>query len=190
MRKHLLLAAGLVGAISCAGEVPSAPTVRTPAFATRDEGGRPPGQKRTGDAVAGRFTPINCSPKSTATGTALIGPSGGIINIGTHRLIVPAGALQAKVQISGTVPEGKPFQIDLQPHGLRFKKAAGLILDATSCVDVPRIVYLIDQVNVSEPIDAFYSNWWKAIACPIWHFSGYAIYLGERGGDESAGGTQ
>ena len=60
-------------------------------------------------------------------------------------------------------------------HGLTFKKPAGLILDATSCVDVPTIVYLIDQVTVSAQIEAVYSNWWHTIACPIWHFSGYSV---------------
>jgi hypothetical protein len=73
------------------------------------------------------------------------------------------------------VTEGKPFEVDLQPHGLTFSKAAGLVLDAASCIEVPSIVYLIDEETVSDPIAAIYSNWWHAIACPIWHFSGYAV---------------
>lgn len=102
-----------------------------------------------------------------------------MLRVGPHKLIVPAGALRSWVRISGTVPEGKPFQIDLQPHGLQFHKAAGLVLDATSCTDVPTIVYLIDQYNLGPPIRAMYSNWWLTIACPIWHFSGYMVAFSE-----------
>ena len=125
--------------------------------------------------LSGAATPLNCKPAHPSYGSAVIGPEGGSLIIGSNRLIVPPGALTKPVLITGTVPEGKPFEVDLQPHGLTFKNAAGLILDATSCLDVPNIVYLIDQVTVSDPIEAVYSNWWHTIACPIWHFSGYAV---------------
>jgi hypothetical protein len=188
MRK-LLLSAVLVGVAACAGDSPTAP-VAGGAAANQSyyRGPSLPGARRTQSALSGDFVPLNCVPRTSAQGSAVIGPAGGTLWIGAHRLIVPAGALTEKVLISGTVPEGRPFEIDLQPHGLQFRKAAGLILDARSCVDVPPIVYLIDQVNVSPPIAAIYSNWWKMIACPIWHFSGYAVafYSGEEANAGSA----
>lgn len=188
MRKLVIAFLALVTVVACSGDGPTAP-VSTKAPATLNGSGNGngyaygstngysglPGERRLGAADTDKFTPLNCSPRFESRGSAWIGPAGGILRIGNHRLIVPAGALTRKVFISGTVPQGKPFQIDLQPHGLQFRKAAGLILDASSCVDVPTIVYLIDQVTVSDPIPAVYSNWWKAIACPIWHFSGYSI---------------
>jgi hypothetical protein len=179
MRKLILAALALAAVVACTGDSPTGPVAQAPA-ATRNTY---PGSHRTRDALSGKFVPANCTPKNAAEGTALIGPRGGVLNIGTHRLIIPAGALDRTVQISGSVPAGKPFEVDLQPHGLRFRKAAGLILDATSCTDVPPIVYLIDQYTVTPPIPAFYSNWWKAIACPIWHFSGYMVAF-ESGGYE------
>lgn len=185
MRK-LIAALALVAAVACTGDGPAAPVSATSSASLNGDGSGNayghdwgytglPGERRIGAADGDKFTPLNCSPRFESRGSAWIGPSGGILRIGSHRLIVPAGALTRNVFISGTVPQGKPFQIDLQPHGLQFRKAAGLILDASSCIDVPTIVYLIDQVTVSEPIPAIYSNWWKAIACPIWHFSGYSI---------------
>jgi hypothetical protein len=187
MRKYLSIAAVLFAAVSCSGDTATAPVMQAPA--ANANSGYYPGRHRTADALAGKFTPINCVPRVSAQGSALIGPSGGTLFIGRHRLIVPPGALQSKVLISGTVPEGKPFEIDLQPHGLQFKKAAGLILDAPSCIDVPTIVYLIDQYTQSPPIPAIYSNWWHMIACPIWHFSGYAIAFNDPGSESDAHDT-
>jgi hypothetical protein len=170
-RFALLSIAAAVGIAACARDSLTAPVAGTRASA---DSVLLPGQLRP-TAEGGEFTPINCVPRRSAEGSAVIGASGGTLYIGRHRLIVPAGALHHRVRISGSVPAGKPFEIDLQPHGLQFHKAAGLILDARSCTDVPDIVYLIDQYNVSPPIKATYSNWWHTFACPIWHFSGYAI---------------
>lgn len=188
MRKLLLALAAALASTACSGDGPAAPAISS-SSATQSIS-RLPGARRTGDAIAGNFTMLNCAPKNAATGSALIGPSGGTIWVGPHRIIIPAGALSEKVQISGTVPEGKPFEIDLQPHGLQFRKPAGLILDASSCTDVPTIVYLIDQYTQSPPIVALYSNFWHMIACPIWHFSGYAIALGDSGRPQGESSSQ
>jgi hypothetical protein len=181
MRIHrlALLILGVAAGACSTADGPTTPVASTTHANAYLGTGTPPGWNRTLDAIAGTFTPLNCAPREIAQGSAIIGPKGGILQVGSHRLIVPAGALTSEVLISGTVPEGRPFEIDLQPHGLQFKKPAGLILDASSCVDVPTIVYIVDQVEVGDPIPAFYSNWWKAIACPIWHFSGYMIALGD-----------
>jgi hypothetical protein len=171
MRKHIAAILGLGLGAACAGDAATGPV----AAASQANTSYYPGSRRTDAAKTGTFVPLNCTPRLTSEGSALIGPAGGVLRIGTHRLIVPAGALTEPVLISGTVPAGKPFEIELLPHGLQFRKAAGLILSTASCTDVPAIVYLIDQSTTSEPIPAFYSNWWKAIASPIWHFSGYAV---------------
>jgi hypothetical protein len=175
MRKLILSAAVALAAAACSGDDATAPAAASGSAVTSGETGYYPGWRRTDAATSGKFSPINCTPREMAEGSAIIGPAGGVLQIGTHRLIVPAGALIEEVKISGTVPAGRPLEIDLQPHGLQFRKAAGLILDAASCVDVPSIVYLIDEYTQGPPISATYSNWWMAIACPIWHFSGYMV---------------
>lgn len=187
MRKLILAAAASIAATACGGDMSMAPLAKSSSAAADKVY---PGSRLTTYPSSGNFRSINCVPKESATGSAVIGPTGGTLWIGTHRLIVPAGALSENVEVSGSVPEGKPFEVDLQPHGLQFRKAAGLILDASSCTDVPSIVYLIDQETVSEPIEATYSTWWHTIACPIWHFSGYAIALGDGGRAESESGAQ
>jgi hypothetical protein len=178
MRK-LIIAVVFAALTACGGDSPTAPVAASPAASRSGTTGYYPGSRLTGKVDEGKLVPLNCEPRKEASGSAVIGPAGGVLRIGTHRLIIPAGALTERVLVSATVPEGRQFQIDLQPHGLQFRKAAGLILDASSCTDVPTIVYIVDQITLGAPIPAFYSNWWKAIACPIWHFSGYMIALGE-----------
>jgi hypothetical protein len=116
-----------------------------------------------------------CTPRDPQYGTATIGPSGGELMVGPHRLIIPPGALTRTVEISGTSPEGGVPTIYLEPHGLQFKKPAGLILDAGNCTDVPSAVYINEIGVVTDPIPAVYSTWWHTVAVPIDHFSGYAV---------------
>lgn len=118
---------------------------------------------------------LQCSVLQPLSGSAVIGPSGGVLTVGPHRLIVPPGALVRDTLISATVPAGNMIEIDFAPHGLRFKKPAGLILDASSCGVVPNAVYLDEIGGGDEHIAATYSNWWHVIAAPIDHFSGYAL---------------
>jgi hypothetical protein len=190
MHRHLmpramkpLVMISLLLAAACAVDGPTTPLSGPRAYANQARDTVIPGT--TSHFWASGRDPLNCSPKNSSFGSALIGPSGGTLFIGPNRLIIPAGALREKVQISGTVPAGRPFEIDLEPHGLHFQKAAGLILDASSCIDVQDIVYLIDEVTASPPILATYSNLWHTIACPIWHFSGYAIAFFDGSNDGS-----
>jgi hypothetical protein len=186
MRK-ILLGLGVLAAAACSSDAPTVPAASRPATKAMSV---LPGSRLSVDGVVDRIALINCIPRTSATGSASIGPAGGTIWIGPHRLTIPAGALDEKVDISGTVPADKPFEIDLQPHGLQFRKAAGLVLDVTSCLDVPAIVYLIDEYTQSPPIEATYSTLWHTVACPIWHFSGYAIALGDHGGVQSESSSQ
>lgn len=124
---------------------------------------------------------VRCERHPTWTGSAVIGPNGGQLLVGSSRVIVPAGALNKKVFITATMPEGEfiTIRFEFQPHGLVFKKPAGLILNASRC-DIPSwaapdIVYLSDTGEILERIDSYYSNYWHTVAAPIWHFSGYAI---------------
>src|SRR4051812_29773655 len=108
MRKFIFLALTLAAVVACTGDSPTGPVAHASAAAARADA-YVPGSRRTEDAMSGKFVPANCSSKTATEGTALIGPRGGVLNIGTHRLIIPAGALTRRVQISGSVPAGKPF---------------------------------------------------------------------------------
>ena len=141
-----------------------------------DNGGRIiPGTHVAGagqDATSGL---LGCAQRDAQWGAADIGPKGGILVVGRNWLIIPAGALRKTTHVTGSVPADTSITIDLEPHGLRFQKPAGLILDASTCTNVPNVIYLDEQGVVAERIRAVYSAWWHTIAAPIDHFSNYAI---------------
>jgi hypothetical protein len=131
---------------------------------------------RAGSAPApGDQKRLACSITAPLSGSATIGPEGGMLFVGRNVLIVPPGALTERTEISGTVAAGNEFQIDFQPHGLQFKKPAGLVLDMSSCADAPNVVYLDEQGGVLQRITAIFSTWWHIIAAPIDHFSTSAV---------------
>ena len=143
--------------------------------------GQIPGWRRSENSLqpqTANAQPLVCSRREAQVGSGVIGPSGGQLIVGRNRLIVPAGALTQPTLITATVPADTIASIHFEPEGLQFKKPAGLVLDSNGCADPsnsPSILYLDDNGNVLERIDAFYSNWWHAVAAPISHFSVYAI---------------
>lgn len=169
---RLLLLTVTLGIVAgCAGSDATSPNRSAPSVASMEA--KAPGSVGKGTMSGGSLK--GCTPRDPQYGTAIIGPSGGELIVGTHRLIVPPGALNQTVEISGSAPDAETPTIFFEPHGLQFKKPAGLILDASSCTDVPDVVYLNEIGVVSEPIPAIYSTLWRTIAVPIDHFSGYAV---------------
>ena len=166
-------AATLVAGLACT--VPDATAPRGPSALASDKTSTPPGVIGAPYIIAGGSGLAGCTPRNPQYGTATIGPSGGEIDVGRNRLIVPSGALTQTVRVSATVPDASTPTIIFEPNGLRFKKPAGLILDASNCVDVPAVVYINELGVASHPIPAIYSTWWRTIAAPIDHFSGYAV---------------
>src|SRR5437762_11094026 len=136
-------------------------------------------RRTDGDASGSPGSLVACSKRASLTDSAEFGPSGGVLVVGQNRLTIPPGALTRRVMISGTIVGDTVAFVQFQPEGLRFRKPAGLALDATGC-DIsderaPDIVYLNDRGEIIQRIEATYSNAWHTIAAPIEHFSGYAI---------------
>lgn len=187
----LLLFGGSIALGACAGSDATAPTAtRAPATEpSRDalggtvdanDGKRIPGiQIGATSAFASGVTGtlLGCSAQAAQYGSAIVGPQGGELDVGPHRVIIPAGALLAPTKIWGSVPSDTTVTIRLQPHGLQFRRPAGLILDASACGQVPNVIYIDELGNVAEHIQAVYSAWWHTVAAPIDHFSNYAIAM-------------
>ena len=107
------------------------------ATASLDLGSQIPGYLGAPHIVETQGGLHGCTPRDVQVGTATIGPSGGVLE-GPHRLIIPPGALTQTVQISGTTVEGETPTIELEPHGLQFRKSAGLVLDVSNWHRRPR----------------------------------------------------
>jgi hypothetical protein len=180
LRRRHILACAAIALAACSSTDSTAPTrVAAPSTASFAYGGDThngyPVPGTSGNASASTKTPLQCSVATTLTGSAVIGPNGGVLDVGPHRLIVPPGALTTTRTLSATVPAGNSIQIQFAPEGLHFQKPAGLILDASSCGSVPNAVYIDEIGGENEHLTAIFSNWWHVIAVPLDHFSLYAI---------------
>jgi len=157
------LAAGAV-TLACNAESATNPAASAPRL-DRDEGDSP------GQIVA-------CTKREHQIGSAVIGPRGGTLLVGSNMLIVPPGALTRHTLITGVVPEGNAAAIHFEPSGLQFRKPVALFLNASGCEfpeDMPDVVYFDDHGTILERIEAVYIKSWKGVFAPITHFSGYAI---------------
>lgn len=185
--RRVAFVASLLVIAACAGEVvaPSehAAQLAAPAIHAADKAldgkGQPNFNANPNAFTTGQSSPVRCRGRQLIQSSGRFGPAGGILAFGNSRLIIPGGALRDTVTISATQLDDGTSTVRFEPHGLRFYKPAGLVLDGSGC-DFPdravaSVVYVDDAGTVLETIDAFYDPHWKAVAAPIVHFSGYAI---------------
>jgi hypothetical protein len=119
-----------------------------------------------------------CSPQPYAVDSDVIGPEGGVLNVGTHRLVIPQGALSSRVRITAEQMKGKTNSVRFSPEGLQFERPAVLTMTYDNCALVllqKKIVYTDENLKVLEvlkSLDLFRS---KSVTSPIDHFSRYAV---------------
>jgi hypothetical protein len=64
-----------------------------------------------------------CTPQPSASGSARIGPNGGIVRAGRHSLKIPAGALKRAILITMDAPSDSLNYVVFGPEGLTFDPA-------------------------------------------------------------------
>jgi len=121
----------------------------------------------------------NCPTSRTQSGSAWIGPYGGTVKIGPHRLYVPRGALKETVRISGVAPAGDYAQIKFEPEGLKFRQPTTLVMSYDDCRDVDldklRIVYASDSLEILEVLPTVVSRRNETATTGLDHFSRYML---------------
>ena len=159
----LVLALGL----GCTTDV-SAPT-EVPVAASR-------GQLGTISQIAPEL--LTCKAQSYVVAEKIIGPRGGSLRIGRHRLEIPRGALASKVRITGEQVSGSVNSVRLSPEGLRFAKPARLTLSYDNCASVrllKRVAYTSELLRILEvPPSEDYPEY-EYVTGAIDHFSRYAV---------------
>lgn len=164
-----LLVAGLI-AVSCSVD-------RTP-LAPPPSADLLGGLTSTVTKVAG--TLLSCSPLPYASNSAVIGPSGGVLQIGPHVLVVPQGALASNVTIRGDAPSETVRSVRLYPAGLRFAKPATLTLSYQSCSLVSnllpkKIAFTTDDLRILEILLSLDMPLTQTVSGQVNHFSRYAV---------------
>lgn len=178
----LLTAAALVTFASSCTEAPIAPTP------VRQVSGQNPqlldgllgGTVETLSKTLGDLTLLSCRDQKYDSVTQTVGSAGGTINVGDHRLVIPAGALSGDVTITATAPEVPRREVHFEPEGLKFKYAAKLTLSYKNCSLVnqllpKKIVYVDDDLNILELLLSIDLPLSQKVTGDVKHFSDYVV---------------
>ena len=118
-----------------------------------------------------------CNPLAYAADVKIVGPQGGVLVVGPHRLAIPAGALREPTVITAEAPVSLARELRFSPHGTQFAVAPTMTMSYKGCV-VPSgfesaVAYVDEGLDVLE--------WPKAtdrrngeVTSYIWHFSRYS----------------
>lgn len=160
-----VLALALAG-WSCQVDAPSGPSPGAPEFKLIDQ------------PVGGL---LSCAPLPAASASALIGPAGGVLAVGPHRLAVPAGALDAAIVITASVETGWANSVELAPEGLTFAEGrpARLTLGYANCWlpgPLPRrVAYTTSSLKIQNLLPSADNPAAREVSAPLQHFSRYAV---------------
>lgn len=119
-----------------------------------------------------------CLVQEYAVTTAVIGPQGGLIQVGSHSLKIHENALSQDVTITAEQIEGPESSVRLSPEGLQFAVPAELLLSYENCPNVQRlkhVVYTDELLNILERIPSLDITSSSQVKGLIWHFSRYAV---------------
>jgi hypothetical protein len=121
---------------------------------------------------------LTCTPESYSSTSQVIGPQGGSVVMGHHRLDVPAGALNHNVTITGEVMPGLVNSVRFSPEGLTFAHPATLTLSYENCNGLlapKKIVYTSELLQILETLLSTDQPAAHDVQAPINHFSRYAV---------------
>jgi hypothetical protein len=126
-----------------------------------------------------KFELFRCQPRPYEGDAAIVGPEGGTLEVGEHRLVIPRGALTREELIVAEAPTSSLVDVEFAPEGLTFERPAELTLSYKGC-DVPpdidlRLAYVgfghrILELPPSEDRKELFQ-----VVGEIGHFSQYAV---------------
>src|SRR5205807_2266442 len=123
---------------------------------------------------------LQCTPLPAATAIQTIGPAGGVIHVGPHTLVIPAGALDVPVTITAVAPSDTVNAVRFEPQGLVFDRPASLTMSYANCSAVDqvfprRIAYTTDDLQILNLLLSVNDFASKTVTAPLRHSSDYAI---------------
>lgn len=121
---------------------------------------------------------LSCSTQEYARTVQTVGRQGGVVYVGTHRLLIPPGALKRPVTITAEQVPGRVNSVRLSPEGLKFDKPAALTLSYANCSPLmllKRVVYTDELLRILELIPSLDDARTKTVTGTIRHFSRYAV---------------
>lgn len=119
-----------------------------------------------------------CSSQPYQITRKTIGYEGGTIQVGSHTLVIPRGALRRQTTITAEQMPGRTNSVRFGPEGLQFEQPAGLVMNYRNCLVVllkKKIVYTDENLKILEVLRSLDLFGAKTVAAPIDHFSRYAV---------------
>ena len=130
-------------------------------------------------ATLGSLHLLSCSAQPYLATSKVIGTQGGTIVVGTHELVIPAGALAQSVTIKAEQVSGSVNSVRFSPEGLQFAKPASLTLSYQNCSPLlgvlKRVAYTDERLRILELIPSLDNLFSKDVTGSIRHFSRYAV---------------
>lgn len=123
---------------------------------------------------------LSCRRLPYAQAQKVIGPAGGTIAVGPHRLWIPPGALASPVTIRAEMPSDSVSSVRFYPEGLEFRRKAFLTLDYGHCSLVrgllpKRVAYTTEHLRILQILLSFDNILAREVTAPLDHFSRYAV---------------
>ena len=163
-----LMLSAVLGAAACSGiaTAPSEPAAQAPAYGL------------VGNLLSAVL--LKCSPLPATSDTRQIGSAGGVLVIGPHMLVIPAGALSQNTTIRGEVVSGSVNSVRFYPEGLKFSRSAVLTMSYRNCSGLgmllpKKIVYTDEGLNLLSILQSLDLSGQKLVTAPLEHFSRYAV---------------
>lgn len=121
-----------------------------------------------------------CHRQDYAITRKWVGPAGGTIRVGGHRLEIPAGALSQPVLITAEAPADYVASVRFQPEGLQFARKATLTLDYSDCPAgrlnlLKRVAYTTDRLEILSFLLSRDNILLMKVSADLEHFSRYAV---------------
>lgn len=119
-----------------------------------------------------------CQSQPYAVTTRTVGSEGGTIEVGSHRLVIPRGALKNRTTITAEQISGRTNSLRFSPEGLRFERPASLTMSYKNCLVVllsKSIVYTDEKLRILEVLRSLDLFNKRTVTAPIDHFSRYAV---------------
>lgn len=121
---------------------------------------------------------LACEEQPYAKTTKVIGPEGGTIVVGSHKLVIPKDALNRKVEITAEQVEGSANSVRFAPEGLQFARSVDVTLSYANCAQLPlkkRVVYTSELLKVLQLLPSKDAPNSRTVTGKIDHFSRYAV---------------
>jgi hypothetical protein len=173
-----LLALVLAVGLGCStGEAPTEPATQSPGMQSLE--GQPE-ELILGDLLKAitDLRLLSCSPQPYASKTQTVGSAGGTIVVGTHRLVIPAGALRQPVTIRAEQVTSRVNSVRFHPEGLRFDRPASLTMSYSNCSPLmllKKVVYTNELLSILELLPSVDNLKNKTVTGTVRHFSRYAV---------------